>query len=161
MLCTWRPMCHLMLARDRVKAPDRQARNAYQAMHLGRSHGQTLLAELLPYPHSHTRHWLYRRRYPKRKAYEAALLPKRLKLLSRVLTEHSRQIIVCYGKTRWPDYKRLISQAYGKVNWGAHKSLSAEKAIVGKMRILLVHHLSRGPFNSDAELAAFVRLAKA
>lgn len=160
---TWRPMCHLMEARGKVKgAPDRQRRKAYQALHLGRDHGQTLLTELLPYPHTHTRHWLYRRfgRYSSRKAYEKALLPKRLGLLRRALVKHPREVIVCYGKARWPDYKQLIAETYpGKVRWVAHES--AERAIVGKTRILLVNHLSRGPFNSNSDLAAFVRLTQA
>jgi hypothetical protein len=159
---TWRPMCHLMLARGRAKnAPDRQQRKAYQSLHLGRTHGQTLLAELFPYPHSHTRHWLYGRfgRYPSREAYEDDVLPKRLELLRRTLAAHRRQLIICYGKSRWPEYKALMDQTYpGKIHWVAHKS--AEAAIVGKTRILLVHHFSRGPFNSNTELAAFAKLAR-
>jgi hypothetical protein len=161
---TWRPMCHLMLPRTQGEhAPNNSRRKTYQSLHLGRTHGQTLLTELLPYPHSHTRHWLYRRLgrcYPDRKSYEKALLPKRLALLSRTLARHRPDIIVCYGKTRWTDYKRLVSQAYGEVKWVAHEPLLAEKAIVGKTRILLVHHFSRGPFSSESELAAFVKLAK-
>lgn len=49
---TWRPMCHLMLRRAGNRHPTLEQRRRYQADLLGRRNGDSLLTELLPYPHS-------------------------------------------------------------------------------------------------------------
>jgi len=77
---TWRPMCHLMLRRAGVLHPTLTQRLRYQADALGRKNSESLLVELLPYPHPDSGRWLYDKfeRFKTRAAYETAILPQRM-----------------------------------------------------------------------------------
>ncbi len=160
---TWRPMCHLMLAYvGRPTAVNKAERAKYQANELGSSHGQSLLMELLPYPHVSTKDWSYKKfkRFDSRKDYESALLSERISRLAKQLAAYQRKVIVCYGKTAWPHFKHLISRAYKvDINWREDKTRQALVAKVRKTRIVLVHHFSGKRFNSEKQLRSFARLA--
>ncbi len=56
---TWRPMCHLMLRRAGISNPTKEQRTRYQAEKLGRTTGETLLAELMPYACHDKGSWPY------------------------------------------------------------------------------------------------------
>ncbi len=152
---TWRVMADLMERRGGNPAPTGQDRKRYRTLDLGRSHGETLLTELLPYPHPKTRHWLYARfgSYLTRAEYETARLPVRTRMLRNVLSEADRDLIVCYGKNGWPDFKALFDD----VDWrpdGIH--------CVGTWRgtrVVLTNHFSRSDFNTDEQLADLARVA--
>jgi hypothetical protein len=161
---TWRPMCHLMLRRrDLTAKPTRELRSAYQAAELGRENGDTLLTELLPYPHRTTGDWLYKelRRYQIRKEYEADMLPTRLELLSRVLAKWPRELIVCYGKGNWHRFKCLIHKTFcaPSVEWASHQKASCVSAVVNGTRVVLTTHFSSKEFNSEDQLATFAAVA--
>ena len=62
--------------------PSKEDRRRYQALRLGKSDGETLLTELLPYPSPGVNDWLYARfgRYGTRETYTAEMLPLSPKL---------------------------------------------------------------------------------
>jgi hypothetical protein len=97
---TWRPMCDLMLRREGVRAPTKDERNTYQARRLGRSDGDRLSAELLPYPNTRSSRWseIYKQRFPNRHQYRSQMSKMRIALLRQVLSETDRPLVVCYGK---------------------------------------------------------------
>jgi hypothetical protein len=150
---TWRVMADLMLRLGGMTDPSKEDRRRYQTLRLGRSDGETLLTEFLPYPSPGVRDWLYERygRYNTRETYIAEMLPLRLNLLRSVLAEAPRELVVCYGKTHWWQYECLFPDT----EW-----CTKDKYRVGEgesTRIVLApHFVSRG-FNSDADL---VRLAE-
>lgn len=53
---TWGRMAHLMLLLE-GKEPTTESRRLYQAERLGRTHGDTLLMELMPLPKRSLREW--------------------------------------------------------------------------------------------------------
>jgi len=154
---TWRPMCHLMLRRAGVLHPTLTQRLRYQADALGRKNGESLLVELLPYPHPDSGKWLYEtfERFKTRAAYEAAILPQRMRLLRDIITEHPPEIIVAYGKRNWDSYKQLINVA----SWT--DAAPFEFTDVGRTRVVVVPHLAKKHFSTDEQLDAFADLALA
>jgi hypothetical protein len=168
---TWRPMCDLLLRYEFPgNTPNRTSRNQYQANTLGRVGGNSLLMELLPYPHATARDWWYADLHPEwvdRIAYEAAMLPQRIALLSLQMAQHPRALIVCYGASHWIAYKDLIQgfrqhvdpgHAAAPINWDLHPALSAESRCVGETRIVLVNHFTRPPLSTEAALGPFSNL---
>lgn len=152
---TWRVMADLMLRREGLTSPTGEDRRRYRALRLGRSDGDTLLAELLPYPHPKASDWLYERfgKYRTREAYIDALLPRRSRLLRDVLAEAPREVVVCYGKTHWPHYQALFDE----VNWRDKGPFRIGEA--GRARVILTTHFSDRGFNTEEQLAAFARIA--
>ncbi len=153
---TWRPMCHLLLRRRGLANPTLPQRRLYQAEELGRSSGETLLTELLPYPHTRANEWSYAEfgRFGDRKTYKAAMLGRRKDLLRSVLWESSRELIVCYGKADWHHFKELFPLT---ITW--HSAGPFETATTGETHIVLTPHFSGREFNSDAQLQNFADVA--
>lgn len=156
---TWRPMCHLMLRRQSADAaPTAHSRLRYQALDLGRADGDTLLVELLPYPKRTADDWpdIYRTRHPTRAVYERAMLPKRIDILSRALRQHSRELIICYGKANWIYYQQVIRMAFGieTRDWAAAVPgwQDVLTAVTGYTRVVLVKHFCCSEFNTEAQL---------
>ena len=149
---TWAKMSDFMLRRAGVK-PTKVLRANYQANHLGRPTGDTLVAELLPYPNRRADHWheVFHKRFPTRKAYEAVMFPKRIELLRGVLREAPRQIVVAYGKTHWTHVRDLVPEA----TW--REAPPFEVSQVGRMRVVLAPHFVSRDFNGQGE--ALARLA--
>lgn len=58
---TWRVMADLLLRRAGNAIPTGIERRYYRALHLGRENGDSLLTELLLYPHPKASDWLYGR----------------------------------------------------------------------------------------------------
>ena len=152
---TWRPMCDLMLRRKGIPSPTLRERVRYQADHLGRRDGDTLLAELLPYPHSDSGQWLYDSfgKFATRQEYEQKLLPHRLTLLAEALGTHPRELIVAYGKANWPHYKRL----FHGVSWQPEGE--CEYGTWNGAHVVLAHQLAGKAFNTDAQLERFAAIA--
>jgi len=149
---TWRVMADLMLRRGGVTDPSKEDRRRYQALRLGRSDGETLLTELLPYPSPGVNDWLYERfaRYNTRETYTAEMMPLRLNLIRGVLAEAPRELVVCYGKTHWSQYERLFPD----IEWRTKDMYRVGEG--ANTRIVLTPHFVSRVFNSDADL---VRLA--
>jgi hypothetical protein len=165
---TWRPMCHVMIRRQGAGVtPTLQSRLQYQALHLGRIRGDSLLTELLPYPKRTARAWpeVYRERFQTRALYERGIVPHRFDLLASVLAAHPRELIIGYGKSRWSEYVELARVAFNvdAREWvpalpvqGIHV---ASTVVVGNTRIVLVKHFCRSEFNTDAQLDRFADIA--
>jgi len=161
---TWRPMCELMIRRqDAGGRPNRQSRLRYQALQLGRSHGDSLLTELLPYPKRTAEAWpeIYGQRFRTRALYEQHMLPYRIELLSRLLAGYRRELVICYGKANWSSYKQLANVAFGVgvEQWPAVPSDGALTVVAGGVRIVLTKHFSARDFNTDEQLRKFVNVA--
>jgi hypothetical protein len=146
---TWRVMADLMLRRAGNLSPNSDDRRRYRALHLGRAHGDTLLTELLPYPHPKASDWLYKRfgKFRTREDYVREMLPSRIELLRGVLAESNRQLVVCYGKAHWEHYQRLFQAR----TWADEGSFRVADA--GITRVVLTPHFSSLAFNTDAQLA--------
>jgi hypothetical protein len=82
---TWRVMADVMLHFEKRASADRaersRERRMYRTRSLGRAAGDSLLAELLPYPSQKESAWLYPDRFENREAYRSKMMPERLKLL--------------------------------------------------------------------------------
>jgi len=155
---TWRPMCDLMLRREGVCDPEVATRNRYQATRLGRSHGDTLIAEMLPYPMKNRRDissWPYSKfgRFETNQAYLATIRPQRIELLRAALRCASREVIICHGKGEWPQFQAI----FGDVHWKLEPpfSIASWKGV----RVILTPQLSHRVFNSDDQLAQFAGFA--
>jgi len=151
---TWRVMADLMLRRKGHEDPTAAERRIYRALELGRSHGESLLAEMLPYPRPKGSDWLYGRfgRFTTREAYENTMLPKRTHLLRTVLSESSRELIVCYGRSHWTNFRDLFD-----VTWTTDRKFSIAQE--GETRIVLARHFSGHDFSTHAQLAELARVA--
>jgi hypothetical protein len=152
---TWRVMADIMLRRAGNPDPTRDDRRRYGALQLGRSAGDSLLAELLPYPHTKSSEWLYERfgRHLTREDYTSKLLPDRKRLLRSVLAEAQRELIVCYGKAHWRSYQEIFEQA----DWSWESPF-----IVAEWRgarVVLTKHFSSSAFNTDKQLAQLASIA--
>jgi hypothetical protein len=154
---TWRPMCHLMLRRQGVAAPTNVRRRRYQADELGRADGQSLLTELLPYPHSDARQWLYSRfgRFHCRSDYEADLITRRQELLRNALAKGNAELVVCYGKHHWRHFKGI----FPTLAWSEDGPF--EYGRTGNAKILLAPLFSSRAYNSGGQLQRFADLCEA
>ena len=153
---TWRVMADIVLRRKHPgSTPTGAERRQYRAMHLGRSDGDSLLTELLPYPHPKRSDWLYKRfgRYVTREDYEKALLPERRTLLRSVIGAAKRELVVCYGKGNWPEFQDLFDE----VTWENVGPFRVGG--VGSTRIVLTTHFGGNGFNTDAQLAELASVA--
>ncbi len=144
---TWRPMCDLMLRRGGERST-LETRNRYQATKLGRSVGDTLLCELLPYPSNNTSAWVYPDRFDTREAYREAMLPRRTRLLQSALGEAKREVIVCYGKSDWNCFEALF-EGVSMSHYGSFRVGSKNGT-----KIVLAPHFSARQFNTESQLAA-------
>lgn len=107
---TWRGMCYLML-RLAGQTPNAENIRRYQADHLGRTHGDTLLCELMPLPKPSLGHWDYAQlipQYPNAEHYYQTVMPARINLLQSLLQTHQPKIVIAYGKRYWENYKQLF-----------------------------------------------------
>ncbi len=153
---TWRPMCYLMLARETQQSPTFDQCNRYQAERLGLATEHALLTELFPIPQEDGSGWggPYAATWPTRRAYEAEVWPTRRELLSNLLAEAKRDLVVCYTKGHWHRFKELFPGA----TWSCvDVDADIHAARVGHTKILLTHAFSR-KFRSGKRLA---RLAEA
>jgi hypothetical protein len=152
---TWRVMADLMLRRAGNDAPTGVDRRRYRALNLGRSHGDSLLTELPPYPHPKRTDWLYKRfeRYETREDYELEMLPRRKTLLRSAIAFASRELIVCYGKGNWPEFQDLFDD----VAWSDIGPFRV--GTEGRSRIVLSTHFSGYGFNTDTQLIELASVA--
>jgi hypothetical protein len=155
---TWRVMCDLMLRREGVKNPTGQERLAYQQDRLGKRGGDTLVAELMPYPSRRASDWpkIYEQRFATRPDYLSSLAPKRRDMLRDLLRSTPRELIICYGKAHWDHYRAIFD----------HPSIPgpASHIEIGEWesaRVVLAPHFCSRAFNSEAQLASFAQVALA
>lgn len=91
--------------------PTRKEVRQYQAEQLGRSHGQTLLAELMPIPKPNVRQWPYEVTIPQfgsRDDYYNQVMPERIKLLKSLFESYQPRIVIAYGKKYWREFKQVL-----------------------------------------------------
>ncbi|TAM74280.1 hypothetical protein EPN44_11615 [bacterium] len=153
---TWRAMCHLMLRRGGMPEPTVEERRGYQAVRLGRSAGETLLAELLPYPKPALGEWprLYQRRYRDGRRYRLEVLPKRLDLLTSMVGAHRRELVVCYGRSGWKDFGKIFSGVAAWTEIGPYRI-----GHDGDTRILFTRHFADWSMRSEASLQRMAEMA--
>jgi hypothetical protein len=152
---TWDLMADLMVRRHGKALPTVADRHSYRACRLGRCDGDTLLTELLPYPHPKASDWLYARfgRYATRAAYMAAMLPERVRLLQSILGGSKRELIVCYGKAHWSHYESLFPEALWR-NDGRFRVAQEDKT-----RIILAPHFTAHGCNTLEHLGRLAEVA--
>jgi hypothetical protein len=77
------------------------------------------------------------------------MLPRRLAMLRKLFAMPcERRLVVAYGKSDWPDFKKLFDTAWdtaGKFEWGR----------VGKTAVVLAPHFATSAFNTNEDLATF------
>lgn len=148
-------MCHLMLRRQGIPHPSKDERVRYQADRLGRRDGDTLLTELLPYPHSDSGQWLYSNisRFSTRESYTREMLPARLDHLRAVLSGGQAKLVVAYGKSHWDAFRELAPGAV----WKSVGPYDISKD--GERTFLLAPHFSTAAFNTDVDLDVFADVA--
>lgn len=113
---TWRGMCYIML-RLEGQPVDRESIRNYQADHLGRFEGNSLLCELMPIPKPSITDWGYENLIPQYKSseeYYHVIKPRRVKYLKELIKEYHPKVVIGYG------------QGSGKKYWQAYKELFAD-----------------------------------
>jgi len=144
---TWRGMCYIMLRLEGANPSTENIRN-YQAAHLGRFHGSSLLCELMPLPKPNVASWNYEELIPQftsRNHYYQAIKPRRVQHLRQLLDKHHPGIVIGYGKNYWPDYQELF--------WGADFKSEGQFAIAkdAKRVVLLTDHFTARSMNGKFE----------
>jgi len=125
---TWWGMCQVML-RLLGKPSDRESVRNYQVKHLGSTTGDTMLVSLLPFPRHKDDEWGYERlvpRYPNRAAYLKKVTPRRMAMLTGLVSEHKPRVVLAFGKAYWEYYEKLFAgtqfQNAGHFRCGRHKN---------------------------------------
>ncbi len=151
----WNKMSEFMLRVEGHSGPTREERRAYQAEHLGRSHGNSLLLELLPLPKPNVKSWDYSLSFPEYvdvAAYRNAIVPQRIALISILVAKHKPRIIVAYGKEYWGYYRQIMSA----VEFSERSGFSVGS--MGETTMILTHFLSRKEMNGRHEILANIAL---
>jgi hypothetical protein len=113
----WLFMARIARALGREQAADwqadREAARAYVRDSLGRSNGETLLAELLPLPRVNVHSWpeAYRGLFPTAREYVASVLPQRIAMLGELVRTHRPRLLICYGSSHRGHYRRIVGAA--------------------------------------------------
>ncbi|HVX90893.1 MAG TPA: hypothetical protein VHC20_04680 [Candidatus Paceibacterota bacterium] len=155
---TWGQMVRFMLVLQRRECSADEVR-AYQASQLGRSHGQTMLLELMPVP---------KRSLNERECvdllpcyavdgYRDEVRKKRIRLLRSVIARHEPLLVLCYGKAYWEHFSSLFPGAKFRTG-GSGMLRPYQWARRGEQVLVLTHHLVAPSMNGwIAPLAAHVR----
>jgi hypothetical protein len=107
---TWRGMCYVMLRLEGKQTDTESIRN-YQADYLGRFQGSSLLCELMPIPKPSISRWGYEKLIPQfasSEEYYQVVMPRRVRYLQQLLSEHRPKIVIGYGKSYWKYYSELF-----------------------------------------------------
>ena len=84
----------------------------YQAKHLGRTDGETLLLDLMPLPSPSTGTWPYSMsgipNLETRNSYKKTFLPKRIEFLRGLMESYRPPVAVAYGKNNWEYYRAIV-----------------------------------------------------
>ena len=154
---TWRGMCYIML-RMEDREPTRENIRRYQAEALGRTHGQTLLTELMPIPKPNIGEWGYETLIPQfssRQDYYDMVMPRRIRYLTALLTEHKPAVVIGYGKAYWPAYKKLFP------NMSFTSASQFDVATTAGTVVVLTDHLTARTMNGKLdEVVAIIRRAQ-
>jgi hypothetical protein len=154
---TWRVASHLMLRRAGNLAPTNADVLRYQQEQLGQPTGDTLLCELFPYPNNKISGWpvIYAARET-RQEYMTRLQPIRANLLRRMLEQHPRELIICYGKGHWDRYAQIF---------GIELPAGKREAILISewrgARVMFCHHFVSRHFNTLDAVNQFAKRALA
>ena len=74
----------------------------YHATKLGRTEGESFVAEVMPFPCPKIGDWPYPLIYPTKKDYVAKVLPGRIERLRSEISHFKPLFVICYGKENWP-----------------------------------------------------------
>lgn len=116
---TWRPLiATLLTATGHAYTP--AAARAYQANRLGRSDGETVLAEMLPLPAPGVAHWPYAEvaahipQLATRGNYADACMPARVRWIASLVRKARPRFVVAYGWSYRAYFRRLFPE---QANW--------------------------------------------
>jgi hypothetical protein len=156
---TWWVASDLMMHFEGHLPTDKDQRAAlrkrYRTTLLGSELGDSLLVELLPYPHPSKRDWLYRAyKFKTREAYETSVIVDRLKLLGDAIGKYPRKAIICYGLANWKWFKRLFPD---DTKWTVDGAF--ECAFWNGAKVTLSRHFVARRFNTDAGLDQLAAVA--
>lgn len=150
---TWRGMCVIML-NLMGKEVTRDEIRRFQAEELGRAHSNTFLLELMPLPKPSIEAWGYSGFLPQlgsKDDYYQQILPKRIQLLKTLISEHSPDVVIGYGKGYWGNYRKLFPRA-------KFSRIKIYEMAEGNPFVLLTHHFTaRSMDGRFPEIAKFVR----
>lgn len=141
---TWKGMSYIMLSLAGIP-PDQSTRRTYQAMHLGRHGGDTLVAELMPVAKSTVKDWQYHDLIPKfrdRQHYYDEVIPVRLLRFASLVRIHSPELIVAYGRSYWPYYQSIL----GPTDF--HDSGRFRYGVNGQTTMVLTDHFTARTMNN-------------
>ena len=141
---TWKGMCHIMLSLAGIP-PDKPTRRTYQAMHLGRPGGDTLLAELMPVAKSSVKDWQYHDLIPRfrdRQRYYDEVLPVRLLKFAELVLTHRPRLIVAYGRSYWQHYQSILGPTV------FHDSGRFRYGVSGQTTMVLTDHFTARTMNN-------------
>lgn len=151
---TWKSMCHIMLSLVDIP-PDIQKRRTYQAIHLGRKGGDTLIAELMPVAKSTIKDWQYHDLIPtfqNRQHYFDEVLPKRLIKYTELVRTHRPRLIVAYGRTYWHHYQSILDSTEFHDSGRFRYGITAQTAMV-----LTDHFTARTMNKALPDVVALIR----
>lgn len=154
---TWRGMCYIMLRR-KGKPIDRESIRNYQADYLGRSHGDSLLCELMPIPKPNTHAWGYETLIPQfesREDYYKKVKPCRVEYLQGLIQEYRPKVVIGYGKGYWPAYREL----FPKLEFRECGQCSV--ACGAKTTVILTHHFARMSNDKLEEVVSIIEKSRA
>ena len=131
---TWARLVQILLtAEGRPCAKEDMLR--YQAEELGRSHGETLIAELMPLPARNLRTWygneLNLPELRSRREYMTAVRPHRIAHLKEKISEYQPEIVIFYGARRW--WPGLLGIEF-------EHDMSCDYSRLGRTRLLTMKH---------------------
>jgi hypothetical protein len=122
----------------------------YKEKFLGRTNGDTFIADLLPLPKTRRIDWPYVRPYADRASYERALLPRRIALLHDVWSRNAPEFVFCYGRGRdgkdWSAFEEMFPGSYSEYWFHEDEPRKRHDIRVGRVAsstIVMTHHLSR------------------
>lgn len=122
----------------------------YKEQFLGRTDGDTFLADLFPLPKPKRVDWPYVSPYADRDAYERALLPRRLALIRDLWSQNAPEFVFCYGKGHdgkdWKAFEDLFPGSYSEFRFHQDDPRKKHEIKVGRVArstVVMTHHLSR------------------
>lgn len=121
---TWSKLIRILLSVD-GKMPITEHVREYQRTLLGRTNGQTCLAELLPLPSPSTSRWLYAQHsqlpyLADRERYKSACLTPRIEHLNRQIKKHNPQAVVFYGFSYYEYWQKIAEVDFLPESNGMH-----------------------------------------
>ena len=111
----------------------------YHATKLGRTEGESFLAEVMPFPCQKIGgDWQYPLIYPTKEDYIAKVRPGRISWLRSEISVLKPRFVICYGKENWPVHREIFNDVDFKPELNGQILVGQR----GPSTFLLLHFLS-------------------